>query len=485
MVSVDSMDQLVWQLDAAMQATMRRNTPRPSIASQGIMEPPLAVPARVEMAAGKPLLGAVLIREGSTRVSHAQSVLGVTARDLLQEFVNDRQQRHLIDVLNAVALSSAASLGEADASRVRVATMPLDLVVGVIPDKGASISLGDAVAAKVAQDHLNHKQQWDPASKDVHLGETCLIALRDEGLLSDEKYEWLAGRLPVDHDHVDGVQVNEDDRWAELLWLFTTRKRPWSRVIRRPIATVLEREDGKTTVRIRRDRVPLAVALAMRARRGLITDGAVDRESKVLEAAVPPAVWETAWTPTDLDVEKLVDPAIEAARNRHTDAHGTELAVRAIWYLSKHGQLAVPRNDLGVGGDRRSPDELITGMLATPRGLWQLARAIQDGREGSQAGLVINGEGRVDVSGVGTPVPLGDDSVRSELVPRSGPAAPAPRNPDEEYLDAIATLTRRLNEAMSADRDLRDIDDGRGGAMHELHGLLRLRLRNFARRSLT
>ncbi|WP_132196563.1 MULTISPECIES: hypothetical protein [Kribbella] len=454
-----------------MQAAMRDNVPHPPIASQGIMEPPLAVPARIESAEGDPLLGAVLIREGSTRVSHAQAILGVTASDLLQVFVDDRAQRRLIDELNNLALSSASSLTEADRARLRVATMPLDLVVGVDVDAGASVSLGDAVAAKVAQDHLNHKKQWDPAAKDVHLGETCLIALRDEGLISDEKYAWLAGRIAANISSIDSFEVQEDDRWAELLWLFTTRKRPYATVIRRPIATVLERDQGRAVVRSR-DRVPLAVALAMRSRRGLITETAAERESRILESAVPADVLASNWAPSSNEVEVLVAPAVEAAAQRSISAEGMELAVRAIWYLSKHGQLAMPRNDLGPGGDRRSPAELVDGMTKNARGVRQLARAILDGRDGAQASTVIDDRGSIDVSAVGTAVPLRDDTIRLEFVPRSGPAVPPPRNPDDEYLDAIATLTRRLKEAVQAEEDVRSIDDGRGRAMYQARGMM-------------
>ncbi len=140
----------------------------------------------------------------------------------------------------------------------------------------------------MAQDHLNHKQEWKAAAKEVHLGEQCVIALHDESLLSDAEKAWLTGRLSREA-LVDGNPKSEDDRWAELLWLFTTRARPQSVVIRRPIATVLEQEAGRRRLSFKGDRVPLAVALAMRSRRGVITETAVERESRLLEGLFPPS----------------------------------------------------------------------------------------------------------------------------------------------------------------------------------------------------
>ncbi|MFQ6170951.1 hypothetical protein ACK8HX_05035 [Oryzobacter sp. R7] len=460
-----------WQLKAAMQATVKNNVPRPPIAEQGVMEPPLAVPARIEDASGAGLTGAVLIREGSTRVSHAQEILGVSARDLLVGYVDDREQAQLIRRLNATAQSSASRITPEEASRVRVATMPVDLVVGVEPDSGSDTTLGEAVAAKVAQDHLNHKQQWDPAAKDVHLGESCLIALHDESLLTDERYAWLAGRVPAGTSVIDGDPIYEDDRWAELLWTFTTKKRPESVVIRRPIATVLERDQGRQQVSNRKDRVPLAVALAMRARRGLITETAVERESRALEASVPSEAWDVTWQPTTTSLKDLAAKAVEAAESRVRSAAGTELAVRAIWYLAKHGQVSMPRNDLGAGADRRSPDELVSGMLTTVRGIQQLVRVIEDGRDGQRAGHVLDDNGHVDMSGVGTAVALTDGILRSEIVPRSGPPVPPARNPREEFMDGVAELTRALNATIAADEQLRTIDDGHDEPMYQVEGV--------------
>lgn len=478
-IQAASLDQLSWQLDKAMAATIKENVPRPPIGEQGVMEPPLAVPARVVSLSDEALAGVVLVREGSTRVSHAQSILGINANDLLRRYVGDPAQKELIAQLNGIAQSSATAISAVDAAKVRVATLPLDLVVGVNPDPGSETTLGEAVAAKVAQDHLNHKREWKPSVKEVHLGEQCLIAIHAESLITNDEKLWLAGRLSKDAV-VDGQSHEEDDRWVELLWLFTTRARPISVVIRRPIATVLERDAGRQNVTVRGDRVPLAVALAMRSRRGLITETAVERESRLLEAAVPPVVWTATWRPSAKDVDLLADEAIEEATARNPGPAAAELGARAVWFLSKHGQISMPRNDLGPGGDRRPPAELITGMLATAKGIRQLAQAIKDGRTGHRAGRVLDEVGTVDRSGVGSPVELKDDNVRSDLVPRSGPAAPPPRDPHGEFMDAIARLARTLQEARRADEDLRGIDDGHGHPMFEVEGVAPAQVDDFS-----
>lgn len=476
---VESLNQLSWQLDNAMAATIKANMPRPPIGEQGVMEPPLAVPAVVLKEGGDALTGLVLVREGSTRISHAQSILGIAAHDLLRKYVSDPAQRELIATLNGIAESSASSITVADAAKVRVGTLPIDLVVGVRPDPGTETSLGEAVAAKVAQDHLNHKREWAPAAKEVHLGEQCLIALRDADLISEEEKLWLAGRLPK-NAQVDGEDRFDDDRWVELLWQFVTRTRPNAIVIRRPIATVLESEgDGRRNVSVRNDRVPLAVALAMRARRGLITDTAVERESSLLESTVPPCVVTVNWRRTQNSIEALTLAAIEEAAERNQGSASAELAARAIWYLATHGQLSKPRNDLGAGGDRRTPSELVAGMLSSHRGIRQLAQAVVDGRQGRRAARVLDDEGNLDQSGIGTPVELKDEHVRNDLVPKSGPVAPPPRNPHGEFMDAIARLGRELQAVRLADSDLRSIDDGHGRFVHETEGVASSQVNDF------
>lgn len=470
-IVVESLEQLIWQLGAAMRATVIDNIPRPPLSEQGVMEPPLAVPARIEDEAGTGLSGTVLVREGSTRVSHAQEILGVNARDVVLRYRDDREQTALIAELNTIARSPKSTIAADQAARVRLATMPMDIVIGVLPDDGGDTTLGEAVSAKVAQDHLNHKKQWDEAAKDVHLGESCLIALHSEVLLTDEAYGWLSGRLPADQHDVDGRSTFEDDRWAELAWLFTTKKNPESGVVRRAIANVREQDGARTQVRFRRDRVPLAVALAMRARRGAVNATAVERESKVLEASVPTTAWDLDWSPTNTSIRDLVDAAIEEAETRTPSVAGVELAVRASWYLAKNGQLRMPRNDLGAGADRRNPEELIVGMLASVRGIRQLGQVIEDGRAAEAASLVGDDQGTVVPSGTGAPVRLTNERIRNEIVPQAGPPVPPPRNPREEFLDAVANLARQLHATTAADDQLRQIDDGHSTPMHEAEGI--------------
>lgn len=470
-IEADDVEHLIWQLDLAMGATLKANTPRPPIVEQGVMEPPLAVAARMQNRTGMVWGGAVLVREGSTRVSHAQDVLRLSARDMLVRYVDDREQASLIEELNGVALMSARRLSLEDAGRVRVATMPVDLVIGVAQDEGSETSLEAAVAAKVAQDHLNHKKQWDASARDVHLGESCLVALRDESLLSEERYAWLAGRSQLVGAAVDGVAVHEDDRWAELLWFFTTKKRPYSAIVRRPIATVLERERGKKSGTSRADRIPLAVALAMRSRRGRVTEAEVERESGVLASSIGSAALGTTWELDGSTLEELARAAIEGATGRVLTAEGVALAVRASWYLAKHGQLRMPRNDLGAGADRRGPAEILDGALASVRGVRQLVRVIEDGREGRASALVLDDEGSVDVSGVGSPVPLSDEALRLQIVPKAGPTVPPPRDAFEELMDAVADLNRKTQALAAANEVLKAIDDGYGRPIHESRGV--------------
>jgi hypothetical protein len=468
-LEVESLDVLAWHLDRAMTETIRQNTPRPSIANHGVMEAALAVATVIKEPDGN-ATGLLMVREGSSRLSHAQRILGVSARDALVGNTA-AAQRTLIAELNAIANSSASVVTDEQAARVRVATIPVEIVIGVEPDPGRSLSIHDAVAAKVGQDHLNHKKQWDEPAKDVLLGDRVLVVLRDAGDIGVSKYLWLSGRLTKQQIADAGLPAHSDDRWAELVYIVTTRRGPTARLVREAIATFLEQEGvGGTASQIKGSKLPLAVSVAMRERRGLDTESSVDRFSKVLMNALPPEVWTKPWAPTAYTVEQLRDAAIEDAKTRTVSTSGVELLVRAAWYLGLNGQIAMPRNDQGAGGDRRLPHELLLEMLQSEHGVNQLHRAIVDGRRGSRVSQVTP-SGDVDRSAVGNAVEVGDTFIREVVAPRTGPPAPPPRNPTEEYLDAISAYRRALHGATQADELLRSIDDGYGGIVVSQRGL--------------
>jgi len=470
-IEVEAIEALIWQLGRAMEETVKQNVPRPSIAHHGVMEPPLAIATRIRNKSDGSTLCRVMVREGSSRLSHAQAILGVSAREALLGHSLTAQKAHIAE-LNAIANSSASSLAEEDEARVRVATIPIEIVIGVEPDAGTGLTVHDAVAAKVAQDHLNHKKQWDDAAKEVLLGDRVLSTLLVGGELGHDRYAWLAGRLTADEVRAsDALPKFSDDRWAQLVYIVATRRRPIAAIVRSAIATVFEQEGVTgTAAQIRNSKLPLAVSLAMRERRGIDTEASVEKFSRVLLNCLPTEAWTKTWAPGSSTVEQLRDRAIMAAAGRVIGPSGIELVVRAAWYLALNGHIAMPRNDLGVGGDRRLPRELLLEMLHSEHGVNQLYRAIVDGRAGSRVAAVTP-SGDIDLSGIGEPVSLTDTYIREVVAPRSGPPAPPPRNPQEEFLDALAAYRRALNHAVDADEVLASIDDGYGRSMMSERGL--------------
>jgi hypothetical protein len=57
------------------------------------------------------------------------------------------------------------------------------------------------------------------------------------------------------------------------------------------------------------------------------------------------------------------------------------------------------------------------------------------------------------------------------IAPKAGPALPPPRNPLDEFLDALAAYRRSVNAATDADRTLAEIQDGHGDRVIEQRGL--------------
>jgi hypothetical protein len=341
----------------------------------------------------------------------------------------------------------------------------------VEPDPGTELSVADAVAARVSQDHLNHKKQWDESAKEVLLGDRVLATLHLAGEMGTDQYAWLSGRLTAEDVRKCGLPPYSDDRWVNLVHVVTTRRGRKPQLVRAAIATVLEQE-GVTgsAAQIKNSKLPLAVSLAMRERRGLDTESSVYHFARVLLNCVPPDAWTRPWEPSPKSLDDLAAAAVDDARERRVGPAGIELLLRASWYLALNGHLTMPRNDLGPGGDRRMPYELLLEMLASEHGVKQIRQAVSDGRTGVRASAVTE-SGDIDISGVGAPVELTDTYIREVIAPRSGPPVPPPRNPSDEFLDALAAYRRALHQAVDADAVLASVEDEYGRPLMDSRGL--------------
>ncbi|MEU1103632.1 hypothetical protein ABZ408_22085 [Streptomyces tibetensis] len=464
-IQVESRAALIEQVDWTVETTRNRNKPVPDIAEQGIMDPPIGVATTVHYGTGETPNTIIGVREGSTRISHGHNYLGVTAEDVLFNLTRNASamQAH-IDEINSHISKANEDILPTERAKIRCAVTDFELIIGVVPDVPGAVDLSQAIKARVAQDHLNTKEPWSDESKHTALAEECLISARTAGVIpTDAEADWLAGRLTAKEVTAHKIIPFMDDRAARAIHLFTTNDPQIHNAVRRPIALVLTNEPTGRTKRPKvttKTKLPLAVELIARERRGAALEGELTRFRKTLTDALPGDLQKTVWRPTKRSPEDLYLAAVkELDEVKDERPATTELRVRAAYILAKHGAIRGPRNDAGPGGDRRSAGAVIEALVDTKPGLRHLRQIIEDDRAGLAPRQVDdNGEPRKD--GEGKDMPIDNEFLRTKLAPKDG-------NP-KESLDPAARVREHYRHAVLATKDaLRNLE----AQMHNLAGL--------------
>ncbi|MBF6174434.1 hypothetical protein [Nocardia blacklockiae] len=473
-------------MENAMRKTAKANELHPPINEQGIMDAPFGVMEVIKFEDGSSI-AVPCVREGSSRVSHAHVCLGVEPKDTLQKFVaSSTAIKRMISDLNALVAGPAKSLTDEHMAKIRCAVSPFMLIVGFRADTEGEVDLGEAIKVKVAQEHLNAKRDWTPAAKDSAMADDCLRAVDDAGVLKDNyEFQWLAGRLIRKEAIEHGVQRHPDDRFARLVYLFSTTEPKVRDAIRRPIAFALrkEKESSKNLVVRRTTKIPLAVELLVRELRGQTAygDPVIERIVKVL---VSGAQIMTSGDGLALSIhdslDDLAEDAVGEAEAGTLGPAGRELAMRALYYLALGDCIGMPRNDKqGDESDRRTVGEVLTAMLHLPQGVERLKWIIEDGRspeDGKAVGkpLLRSVAGNVELSVEGQPVPLTNYALRYQLFPKHDPAAAADNlektDPFEAAQLRFGAAVRALDDAHAELTGVKD--DGEDRPTVDLMGVL-------------
>ncbi|TQS43726.1 hypothetical protein [Cryptosporangium phraense] len=472
-MTAPSRDALLNALSKGMAKTRVANTPYPPIGDQGIMDAPFGVMTVFGFEDGTPDVAVPGVREGSSRVTHAQAMHELEPEDtVLRMPSGSKAMTDFIAEINSIVDKPAAELTENDKARVRCATTNFILIVGFDPDVDGSIDLAEAVKTKVAQEHLNIKADWSLPARHSVMADDCLRSAFGESLLtSGQEYDWLRGLMTADTASAAGVSKDADDRTTRLLYLFTTDEPKVHAAIRRPIAFVLSRDNTRKVQVKKTTKVPYAVELVSREFRGRpgYENSTVDRMVKVVENGAK-ITGLSPWTMTSRSLNALEKAALAELHSAgKPGASCTELAVRALYYIAVHDVLRVPRNDQGATSDRRTVAEVLEAMLDTPRGIAQLALIVRDGRRGQRPFLRDEaGEPVMDATGT-DPVTLQNHTMRYDLYPK-GQASEAPQGQDP-FLAAQIRLKDAVNALEITANDLEAVKDDEGNKLVEQQGL--------------
>ncbi len=466
-LSVPSRDALIEQLDWTRETTVGRNEPYPPIAEQGIMDAPYGVVTTVHYANGEADSVHVFVREGSSRVAMAHKLIGLHSEDVLFRYPG--AARHIqahIDELNGYAAMPADEIGTEEAAALRCGVVEFELIVGVEPDVPNGLDLGQAVKARVSQDHLNAKTEWSEASQHSTLGDDCLRALVDAGTITEKRFEWVSGRLSAKESVAGGFTAFPDERAAQAIYMFTTNIPKYHESVRKPIALVLTKDpNGRRSPRVAaRDKLPVAVEMIAREMSGTETE--VKRFRTVLEKALPIDISTRKWQPSTATPEALYKGAVgELKADKVGGKCGTELLVRAAYYLAKYGSIAAPRNDEGPGGDRRAVREVLSAMLESEHGLLVLRQAVEDGRNRVEPRLVDSKGDLVEAAGGGDVV-LTNIKIRTSIAPREGyQPKPKTTTPADKFQTKFRQLRADVRSVGNTVRALGEMTNDNGSLL--------------------
>ncbi|MFE1937535.1 hypothetical protein ACFW95_45635 [Streptomyces sp. NPDC059474] len=483
-IRVESRDALVEQVDWAIETTRNRNSPVPDIAEQGIMDPPIGVATTVFYdGPDESPTTHIIVREGSSRTSHGLYNMGVTAEEVLFSLPRSASpmQAH-IDKINSYVSKPAEDISMTEKGAIRCAVTDFELIIGVVPDVGGAVDLSQAIKARVAQDHLNTKEPWTDAAKHTSLAEECLISARAAGVIpSDAEADWLGGRLTSKEAASRKIVAFGDDRAARAVHLFTTNEAQIHDAVRQPIALVLTNEPtGRKRTRVTtKTKLPLAVELIVREKRGAASEGELARFRKVLTEALPSNLQKTSWRPTKRSPEQMYQAALkEIEEGKDERPAGIELWVRAAYVLVKHNAISGPRHDVGPGGDRRGASAVMEALTDTEQGLRHLRQVIEDDRAGL-APRQVDDHDQPRKDGEGNDLPVDNDFLRTKLAPKGG-QTPQPLSPEDtvyaHYKRGVLATKDALRSLEAEMRNLADLKDDDGVPLIEREGRSHARL---------
>ncbi|MFI2257514.1 hypothetical protein [Streptomyces tubercidicus] len=477
-IHVESRDALVEQVDWAVETTRNRNSPQPDIAEQGIMDPPIGVATTVfyDGTDENPSTH-IFVREGSSRTSHGLYNVGVTADEVLFSLPRSASsmQAH-IDKINSYVGQPAEDISTTEKGAIRCAVTDFELIIGVVPDLSGAVDLSQAIKARVAQDHLNTKEPWTDAAKHTSLAEECLLSARSAGVIaSDPEADWLAGRLTPKEAAARKIVAFGDDRAARAVHLFTTNETLIHNAVRQPIALVLTNEPtGRKRTRVTtKTKLPLAVELIVREKRGAWSDGELTRFRKVLIETLPGDLQKTTWRPTKRSPEQLYQAAVKEIENAADERPaGIELRVRAAYVLAKRNAISGPRHDVGPGGDRRNAGTVMEALADSEHGLRHLRQVIEDDRADVPP-RQVDDQGQPRKDGAGNDLPIDNDFLRTKLAPKGGltpPPLSADKAVQEHYKRGVLATKEALRSLEAEMRNLAGLVDNDGVPLIEREG---------------
>lgn len=462
-LDAESMDQFLKAMRATEAFLIEDNPLWQQIGDEGVLRSLTVTGIKVRFTDGTEPIAIVSTGDGSSRAASSHKNLQLTAADVISFVHDDRAFRKFVAEWRSVA--EAADPTEAELRAIRSLTVPVDIVVKIVPRPGIATTTARAIRSLVGLMHVQPPKEWSPSSKMDAQGEEVLDELVSEAAIAPLEREYLEGRVKLEDAAGLGLPAHADERAGVVLQLFRKNQTPVKRAIKRVTHSV---RVGKVAM------ANVATELALRAIRRNVVDQSNDiHMSRVgLQLAYRlREIWEGAWDLTLRSPEAIRDAALAELDGDDLGPSQIELAVLGGFELAKVrvlAQYSITKEYTPTS--LASPGQILRMMATTRRGVHTLYQAISEGRRGAAKFLKVDEHGQIVYDPNGDPEQMSARWLRDEFRLDTAPEPESETTPEEEYLarqDHIKSSVHSLGAQMTA---LAMVKDVTGTELIRTHG---------------
>lgn len=477
-LALEAQDQghLLWSLERSAQFLADNNDLSDSIASQGVMVPvTIAVTVATFVDGGESLV-LLTTPDGSSRVSGAQTVLGLTPHDVIVRLQqDDRAYRQLLSQTLTALDRPASDVSEDDVRRLRALQIPARILLRYEPDPTAPVTFAKAVDHYVHLVHVEPPTAWDEAGSLDAKADSVIAQLESHGVVTPAKRAYLEGMLTPKEARAKRFPTEADERALEMVALLSSEKTKVKRAVR---AGMLELSPDGRGVK-KEDRAQIAVELALRPVRALSTPAAMKGARAALQSSyLNNELWGKDLGYDGLTIDDRRDAALKELDAGRPGPHCYRLGAQGAYWLAVQRILREARFFASEPvRDSRQPQRLVDELVSTPWGIHTLYQAVVDGRDGQPIARVER-DGRRAKAVTGGVLALSPEALRTDVAPPAGPALPKPaRGKAAPALPTRLLLSRRddfrkaLEQLENSHDALRRVSDTDGRPLVEVEGL--------------
>jgi hypothetical protein len=430
---------------------LRQQNKLDTIPQLGVLRPIIVMPMQVRTDGdGKDPVTALTSVEGSSRTAWSHFAQGLDAADPLYGATADPAAAQAVArSLADIATAPASDVTPKEIQRARTLLIPAEIIVGFTPDSTTGkASIAAVVDQLLGLTHIDPPKPWSGQAAEAKIGEKILASLQEKAYIDADEHAWLAGMLSPEDAREKGLDPWPARRAARLLWLA-------SRAPDDPISQAVAEgvRSASFQRRVRREAKGDSVAaLALRA-----FDPASVKDDRKVRAALPRAMRTPAfyvsgkagngqWKVTERTPEELRDAALQELADDKTGSATLELAALAIWGLVTSGHLSRGSAKSREGGDPRDPEQILSALMGSERGIRVLHRVAADDLAGIPPRQIDDAFAPVPTAD-GHWAPLAESWLRDNVVPRPD-AQPAPSPAQDEA--ATMTPLKRLDQRLEA-----------------------------------